>query len=309
MTIAIQTKEIRKDFKDKTAVQGVSLTINEGEIFAILGPNGAGKSTLLRMLSTLTQISSGSAMIFGHDVASESAAVRETIGLTGQAATVDENLTALENLTIFGRLNGLSKKAAKARGIELLEQFSLMSAAHKQLKAFSGGMRRRLDLAVSLIARPKLVFLDEPTTGLDPRTRGEMWTTIRELVAQGSTLLLTTQYLEEADQLADRIAIIDQGKLIAQGSPDELKETLAATLFELSLENAEDLPAAQELIASKLQVEANLLPEQNTLSLPMKDTQAMTSLLNAFEQAKIRLTTFSVRKPSLDEVFLEVTGK
>ena len=308
MTIAIQTQNIRKDFKGKTAVKGISLTVNEGEIFAILGPNGAGKSTLLRMLSTLTSISSGSASIFGHNVATNSASVRQIIGLTGQDATVDENLTALENLTIFGRLNGLNKKAAKARGIELLEQFSLSSAAHKQLKTFSGGMKRRLDLAVSLIARPKLVFLDEPTTGLDPRTRGEMWTTIRELVANGSTLLLTTQYLEEADQLADRIAIIDHGKLIAEGTPNELKETLAPTLFELSLEDSKDIPDAQSLITSKFGLEANMLPEQNTLSLPMKNTSAMTDLLTTFEEAHIRLASFSVRKPTLDEVFLEVTG-
>ncbi|MCL2112455.1 MAG: ATP-binding cassette domain-containing protein [Streptococcaceae bacterium] len=308
MTIAIQTQNIRKDFKGKTAVKGISLTVNEGEIFAILGPNGAGKSTLLRMLSTLTSISSGSASIFGHNVATNGASVRQIIGLTGQDATVDENLTALENLTIFGRLNGLNKKAAKARGIELLEQFSLSSAAHKQLKTFSGGMKRRLDLAVSLIARPKLVFLDEPTTGLDPRTRGEMWTTIRELVANGSTLLLTTQYLEEADQLADKIAIIDRGKLIAEGTPNELKETLAPTLFELSLEDSKDIPDAQSLITSKFGLEANMLPEQNTLSLPMKNTSAMTDLLTTFEEAHIRLASFSVRKPTLDEVFLEVTG-
>ena len=309
MTIAIQTTNISKQFKDKLAVNKVNLTIKEGEIFAILGPNGAGKSTLLRMLSTLTPISSGSATIFGIDVQKKPQDIRRLIGLTGQAATVDESLSATENLVIFGRLNGLSKSKAKVRANELLEQFSLQDAAHKKLKDFSGGMRRRLDLAISLIARPKLIFLDEPTTGLDPRTRGEMWDTIRQLVANGSTLLLTTQYLEEADQLANRIAIIDQGQLIAEGSADELKATLGKGKFELSFVNSNEISKAQELIQTEFGLSATLLPEQSKISISLEDTRTMSQILNRLDQSAIALSHFATRQPTLDEVFLSVTGK
>lgn len=309
MTIAIQTTNISKQFKDKMAVDNINLRINEGEIFAILGPNGAGKSTLLRMLATLTPITAGSATIFGQDVEKKPQQVRQLIGLTGQAATVDESLTATENLVIFGRLNGLRKSQAKGRTNELLKQFSLQEAAHQKLKDFSGGMRRRLDLAISLIARPKLIFLDEPTTGLDPRTRGEMWDTIRQLVANGSTLLLTTQYLEEADQLADRIAIIDQGKLIAEGTAAELKATLGMGQFELSFADKAALPAAQTLIQSQFGLTAKRLSEQRTLAVSLENTRTMAQILNQLDQAGILLSHFATRQATLDEVFLAVTGK
>ena len=212
--LAIQVKGLTKIFKGKKAVDHVDLTIQKGEVFAILGPNGAGKTTTVRMMSTLLKADGGTIEIFGHDARKEAAEVRKHIGLTGQYASVDEDLTAWENLMIFTALNGLNKQEAKAKATQLLEDFTLLEAKDKQIKNFSGGMRRRLDLAVSLIANPPLVFLDEPTTGLDPRTREQMWDVIREMIAKGTTVLLTTQYLEEADQLADHIALIDKGKLV-----------------------------------------------------------------------------------------------
>ncbi|KKW74253.1 daunorubicin resistance ABC transporter, ATP-binding protein [Lactococcus cremoris] len=283
--------------------------VHQGEIFGILGPNGAGKTTFLRMLATLTKVTSGSASIFGNDLTKDGAKVRNFIGLTGQYASVDEELTGMENMIIFGQLNGLSKKEAKKRGLELLKQFSLTEAKDKSISAFSGGMRRRLDLAVSLITKPPLIFLDEPTTGLDPRTRGEMWKTIRELVKGGSTIVLTTQYLDEADQLADRIAIIDHGSVIAQGTPSELKNILGETTFELSLIKSSQIKQAKEMIEQKFNIEVIVLPEFATLSIKVTDTKIMTQILLLLETEHIAINEFETRKPTLDEVFLELTGK
>ncbi len=279
------------------------------KFFGILGPNGAGKTTFLRMLATLTKVTSGSASIFGNDLTKDGAKVRNFIGLTGQYASVDEELTGMENMIIFGQLNGLSKKEAKKRGLELLKQFSLTEAKDKSISAFSGGMRRRLDLAVSLITKPPLIFLDEPTTGLDPRTRGEMWKTIRELVKGGSTIVLTTQYLDEADQLADRIAIIDHGSVIAQGTPSELKNILGETTFELSLIESSQIKQAKEMIEQKFNIEVIVLPEFATLSIKVTDTKIMTQILLLLETEHIAINEFETRKPTLDEVFLELTGK
>ncbi|MGO2645730.1 MAG: ATP-binding cassette domain-containing protein [Lactococcus cremoris] len=309
MALAITTTNLVKNFDGKNAVNGISLDVHQGEIFGILGPNGAGKTTFLRMLATLTKVTSGSASIFGNDLTKDGAKVRNFIGLTGQYASVDEELTGMENMIIFGQLNGLSKKEAKKRGLELLKQFSLTEAKDKSISAFSGGMRRRLDLAVSLITKPPHIFLDEPTTGLDPRTRGEMWKTIRELVKGGSTIVLTTQYLDEADQLADRIAIIDHGSVIAQGTPSELKNILGETTFELSLIKSSQIKQAKEMIEQKFNIEVIVLPEFATLSIKVTDTKIMTQILLLLETDHIAINEFETRKPTLDEVFLELTGK
>ena len=309
MALAISTTNLVKNFDGKNAVNGISLDVHQGEIFGILGPNGAGKTTFLRMLATLTKVTSGSASIFGNDLTKDGAKVRNFIGLTGQYASVDEELTGMENMIIFGQLNGLSKKEAQKRVLELLKQFSLTEAKDKSISAFSGGMRRRLDLAVSLITKPPLIFLDEPTTGLDPRTRGEMWKTIRELVKGGSTIVLTTQYLDEADQLADRIAIIDHGSVIAQGTPSELKNILGETTFELSLIKSSQIKQAKEMIEQKFNIEVIVLPEFATLSIKVTDTKIMTQILLLLETEHIAINEFETRKPTLDEVFLELTGK
>ena len=240
---AVEINGLTKTFGQQTAVDQVSFNIKRGEVFGLLGPNGAGKTTTLRMMTTLLQPTSGDIKIFGHDVKTESQTVRSLFGLTGQYASVDEDISARENLMIFSRLNGLSRQEAKARTAELLEEFSLVNSADKAISNFSGGMRRRLDLAVSLITRPALIFLDEPTTGLDPRTRTQMWATIRQLVAAGSTIVLTTQYLEEADELADRIAVIDHGKLVSIGTPAELKAQVGGA--KLRVEVVDDAQAEQ----------------------------------------------------------------
>jgi ABC-2 type transport system ATP-binding protein len=234
--VAIEVIDIEKTFGDNKAVDGISLTIPAGGIYCILGPNGAGKTTLINILATLSKPTGGVAKIFGYDVVKDAVIVRQLIGVTGQYATVDEDLTATENLVLFGRLLGLSRKDAKKKAAQLLKEFGLTEAANRPLNKFSGGMRRRLDLASSLISQPPLVFLDEPTTGLDPRTRNQMWETIRRMVKTGSTILMTTQYLDEADQLADQIAIVDHGKVIAEGTPTKLKEQVGVkTLDEVFL--------------------------------------------------------------------------
>src|SRR6478672_10160015 len=228
---AVEAHGLVKIFGGNRAVDHVDLSVRTGSVYGLLGPNGAGKTTAIRMLATLLRPDGGSARIFGHDIVREAHIVRQLIGVTGQYASVDETLSGSENLYLFSRLNGLSRKAAKAKSAALLEEFGLADAAKRPLKQFSGGMRRRLDLAASLISQPPLIFLDEPTTGLDPRTRNQMWATIRRLVEKGSTILLTTQYLEEADQLADRIAVIDHGHVVAEGTPNELKKSIGdATL-------------------------------------------------------------------------------
>ncbi|SDD32289.1 ABC-2 type transport system ATP-binding protein [Sanguibacter gelidistatuariae] len=306
--LAVHTEDLVKTFGETRAVDNICLDVAEGEIFGVLGPNGAGKTTVLRMLATLLDIDSGVAQIFGVDVARSPHVVRQLIGLTGQYASVDEGLTALENLRLFGRLQGLSRAQARSTADDLLTQFALEEAANKPLAKFSGGMRRRLDLAASLITRPPLIFLDEPTTGLDPRTRGQMWTTIRSLVADGATVLLTTQYLDEADQLADRIAVIDHGRTVAEGTPDELKSSVGVSTLQLDVASAVQGAEAARVIEAVLGTEVHLAPEQGRITVPLPAADKAGDVLVALRAASISVASLQVSKPSLDEVFLALTG-
>lgn len=306
--LAIEVKGLQKVFGDNKAVDGIDLEVPSGMIYGVLGPNGAGKTTTINMLATLLGPDAGTAKIFGHDVVKEPQIVRQLIGVTGQYASVDDKLSAVENLVIFGRLLGLSRKEAKAKANELLEEFGLTDAAKRPLAKFSGGMRRRLDLAASLIAQPPLIFLDEPTTGLDPRTRNQMWDTIRRLVKSGSTILLTTQYLEEADQLADRIAVIDKGRVVAEGTPNELKRSIGAATLQLQISSEAHIAEARSIIEKVLGVKTQN-PEPKLITAPMKDPDTVTDLLVALKKSSIKLDEVSVQKPSLDEVFFAITGK
>ncbi|MGO4255139.1 ATP-binding cassette domain-containing protein [Marmoricola sp. RAF53] len=310
---AVQAHGLVKTFgsgpdKHFRAVDGIDLTVGQGEIFGVLGPNGAGKTTMLKMLATLLTIDGGNAEIFGVDVAREPHRIRQLLGVTGQYASVDENLTATENLWLFGRLQGVSGKEAKAIAARLLEQFALQEAADKPISQFSGGMRRRLDLAASLITRPPLIFLDEPTTGLDPRTRGQMWDTIRALVSDGSTILLTTQYLDEADQLADRIAVIDRGVKVAEGTPDELKASVGSSTLQLQLTVGSDQDLAMDVVRRVLGESPVLTPESGRMQVALAEADRAADVLIGLRQADISITSVSVDKPTLDEVFLALTG-
>ena len=306
--LAIEAEGLVKQFGDNRAVDGVDLNVPTGSIYGVLGPNGAGKTTTIRMLATLLKLDAGSARIFGHDVKKEPQIVRQLIGVTGQYASVDETLSATENLVVFSLLLGFSRADARKKAKELLEEFDLTEAANRPLAKFSGGMRRRLDLAVSLIAQPPLIFLDEPTTGLDPRTRNQMWNTIHQLISRGSTVLLTTQYLDEADQLADRIAVIDRGRVIAEGTPGELKASIGNATLELKLVDKNTGEEAKRIIYRFLGVEANL-SKQGIITAPMSDPEQVTDILLALRNAGVTLAEMSVKTPTLDEVFLAITGQ
>ncbi|KRK80154.1 ATP-binding cassette domain-containing protein [Companilactobacillus nodensis] len=302
---AIEVNHLTKEFGNKTAVDDISFDVKQGEVFGLLGPNGAGKTTTLRMITTLLKSSGGSVKIFGHDTAKEGRLARSMFGLTGQYASVDEDISARENLMIFARLNGLSRAASKQRTQELLTEFSLVNSADKSLKDFSGGMRRRLDLAVSLITRPALIFLDEPTTGLDPRTRTQMWETIRKLVAQGSTIVLTTQYLDEADQLADRIAVIDHGKLVKIGTPEELKKQIGGTKLNFTIDKAAQMTIAVQLMTKQLGESINQTGQR--LSAVLNNISQLAPLLDTLQRSKIAISDLTVQEPSLDDVFMNLT--
>ena len=306
---AVEAHGLVKIFGGNRAVDRVDLSVRTGSVYGLLGPNGAGKTTAIRMLATLLRPDGGSARIFGHDIVREAHIVRQLIGVTGQYASVDETLSATENLYLFSRLNGLSRKEAKAKSAALLEEFGLTDAAKRPLKQFSGGMRRRLDLAASLISQPPLIFLDEPTTGLDPRTRAQMWETIRRLVASGSTILLTTQYLDEADQLADRIAVIDRGVVVAEGTADELKATVGNSSLQLAIADPAQLARAREIVEQVLQVNATVSPEARQINAPMTSPDTVTDLLVRLREEGIAVAELSVQKPTLDEVFLTITGR
>ena len=306
--LAVEATGLVKKFGDVRAVDGIDLEIHRGQVFGVLGPNGAGKTTMLKMLATLLPIDGGTAHIFGVDVAATPHQVRQLVGVTGQYASVDENLTGRENLFLFGRLLGLSRKQAHETADELLASFGLSEAADRQIEGFSGGMRRRLDLAASLIRRPPLIFLDEPTTGLDPRTRGQMWETIRKLVRDGATVLLTTQYLDEADQLADRIAVIDRGTKVAEGTPDELKAGGGNSTLHVRLTDRERTAEAAALVERVLGEQPVLTPEAGGLNIALVDANRAADVLIAFREVKLGISTASVRQPTLDEVFLALTG-
>jgi ABC-2 type transport system ATP-binding protein len=303
---AVSVEAVRKRFGDTDALAGVDLTVAQGEVLGLLGPNGAGKTTLVRVLATLLPPSEGSARIFGHDVVRQAATVRRLIGLTGQYAAVDELLTGRENLRMFGELFHLPVPQARRRADELLERFELTEAADRPARTYSGGMRRRLDLASSLLVDPQLLFLDEPTTGLDPRSRNAIWEITRELVAEGTTLLLTTQYLEEADQLADRIAVIDHGRIIAQGTGDQLKAQVGGQVVDIALVDEAAVVRALELLP-----EAERATEARAVRVPVTDDAALEQLATIarlLADHDLPVRDLGLRRPTLDDVFLELTG-
>lgn len=306
---AFEAKNVYKTFgKEVKALAGVSIEAEEGKIFGLLGPNGAGKTTLVNMWATLSQPDKGTLKVLGVDVQKNPDEVRRMIGLAGQYAAVDEFLTGYENLYMVGRLYRLSHKEAKARATDTLERLKLTDAAKRQVKTYSGGMRRRLDLGASLVGHPKVLFLDEPTTGLDPRTRQDLWGIIRDLVADGTSILLTTQYLEEADELADKIAIIDRGKIIAEGTSSQLKAKLGGDVVEFSVDNESKVEAALE-VAKKFSSKKPSA-DGNAISMPAKDgSKSLLEVVRALDAAKISVESIALHRPSLDDVFLTLTGK
>lgn len=304
---SITINGLKKSYGSNEVLKGINLKVKHGTILGLLGPNGAGKTTTVRILSTLLNYDSGDVMVAGFNVKQQASKVRESIGLTGQSAAVDDLLTGRENLVMMGRLYRLTKKSANARAQELLEQFDLTDAADRPAKTYSGGMRRRLDLAVSLIATPPIIFLDEPTTGLDPRSRLAMWTVINQLKDSGTTILLTTQYLEEADQLADEIVVIDDGKVIAQGTAKELKSKIGKDRLELTFTNQKTLKDAVKILG----LGANdVMDKELRLSIAIKDTNKdVRQTLDKLAKANIKISSMDIHKPTLDDVFLSVTGK
>ena len=304
---AVEAIELVKHFGETVAVDGVSFSVPQGSVMGMLGPNGAGKTTTVRMLTTLSRPTSGTGRVAGHDVVQEPDAVRRSMGLTGQAATVDELLTARENLWLIGRLSGLPKSYIRPHGDELLERFSLTEAADRIVKTYSGGMRRRLDLAVSLIAAPPVLFLDEPTTGLDPRSRNDLWDVLRGLVADGTTLLLTTQYLEEADQLCDDIVVIDKGRVIAHGTPTQLKDQSGRASVVLTVSYASDLAQAEHLLR-ECTGEVYVEHGARRLTSPADGLADMTHIGQVFTDSGIAVDDLGLKRPSLDDVFLALTG-
>ncbi|WP_295810720.1 ATP-binding cassette domain-containing protein [uncultured Nitratireductor sp.] len=306
---AISVRGLAKRFGDVKALDGIDLDVPRGMIFAILGPNGAGKTTLIRLLATLARPDDGSASVMGHDLISDPQAVRGAIALTGQFASLDEDLTGRENLIMLARLWGFSGRAAKARADELLLAFELSDAAKKQVKSYSGGMRRRLDIAASLIVTPGVLFLDEPTTGLDPKARQGVWKMIRALAQSGVTILLTTQYLEEADQLAARIAVIDRGRKIAEGTSRELKSAIGSGFLHVALADNERLDEGETILERVLDASVQRSAEGAQLSVVAGSPKAANEALAALIAAGIELSDFSMGSPSLDEVFFALTGQ
>jgi ABC-2 type transport system ATP-binding protein len=313
--LAIETAGLVKTFGETRAVDGVDLSVPAGTVYGVLGPNGAGKTTTVKMLATLLRPDGGQAHVFGHDVVREADEVRGRVSLTGQYASVDEDLTGSENLVLLARLLGHGKKAARVRAAQLLEAFGLSEAAAKQVKHYSGGMRRRIDIAASILNTPDLLFLDEPTTGLDPRSRNQVWDIVRAVVAQGTTVLLTTQYLDEADQLASRIAVIDRGKVIAEGTKGELKASVGAGTVHLRLRDAQQRELAAEVLLRAL--DAHVQPDPDPLALTARlgsaagqdaAAEQAARALGELARAGVTVDNFSLGQPSLDEVFLALTG-
>ncbi|MFE5674324.1 ATP-binding cassette domain-containing protein [Streptomyces erythrochromogenes] len=305
MALAISVEGVHKRYGDKQALAGLDLEVAPGTVHAVLGPNGAGKTTAVRIMSTLLRHDEGVVRVAGHDVRTDPAAVRSRIGLLGQHAALDEELAGRQNLEMFGRLHHLGARRAGRRADELLERFGLADTGRKAVKQYSGGMRRRLDLAASLIMDPQVLFLDEPTTGLDPRGRAEVWSAVRSLVGGGTTVLLTTQYLEEADQLADRIALIDGGRVAAEGTADELKALVGSDRIVVVLRDAARLAEAARLLP-----DPTVDPDTLTLSFPVEDRMAgLARTLRTLEEAGVEAADLAVRRPTLDEVFLHLTDR
>ena len=304
---AIEAIDLVKRFGDHVAVDGVSFTVPQGTVLGLLGPNGAGKTTTVRMMTTLSEPTSGTARVAGYDVRTQPALVRSNMGLTGQAATVDELLTGRENIRMIGALYGISRRDVVRLGDELLERFSIANAADRPVKSYSGGMRRRIDLAVSLIAAPPVLFLDEPTTGLDPRSRIDLWDVLRELVSGGTTLLLTTQYLEEADQLADDIVVMDRGRIIAKGTPWQLKQQAGNASLVVTVSHADDLPAARELMA-RAGADVHVDVGARQLTAAAGGIADMTRVAGWLQDERIEVDDIGLSRPSLDDVFLSLTG-
>jgi len=308
MTLAIEAHGLTKRYGSTQALAGIDLEVQQGRVLGVLGPNGAGKTTAVRILATLLTPDAGSARVAGFDVVKQASDVRRSIGLTGQYASVDEDLTGVENLVMIGRLLDLSRPAAKQRAAELLEEFDLTDAAKRLAKTYSGGMRRRLDLAASLIGRPSVVYLDEPTTGLDPGKRDDVWDMVRTLVAKGTTVLLTTQYLEEADALANEITVIDHGRIIAHDTPQALKRQLGGQTLEVRPLQSSDLPRVRELLA-RVGTREPEQPAPDLLSVPVADDDALTRVVGELAAEGIGVSELSLRLPSLDEVFYSLTGQ
>jgi len=306
---AIETSGLIKTFGDTRALDGVDLRIREGSVYGLLGPNGAGKTTTIRILATLLTPDAGIATVLGHDVVREAATVRQKVSLTGQYASVDEDLTGTENLVLVGRLLGLSWRDARRRSAELLEAFGIAEAAGRQVQTYSGGMRRRIDIAASLVAIPEVLFLDEPTTGLDPRSRNQVWELVRRIAGEGTTVLLTTQYLDEADRLAERLAVIDHGRVIAEGTSRDLKALVGSNALHLRLASADQRSMAEELVHQILG--DGLLPVADPAELAARlQTPAQAAdVLAALTGRGVEVAEFSVGSPSLDEVFLALTGR
>jgi ABC-2 type transport system ATP-binding protein len=306
---AIEVHDLRKNYGNVEVLKGVSFQVQRGTLVALLGPNGAGKTTTIRILATLLYPNSGTAKVFGHDVMQEPDAVRRRVSMTGQFASIDDELNGQENLVLVARLLGYSWGQAKARAQELLLAFGLEDAATRLVKNFSGGMRRRLDIAASIVTAPDILFLDEPTTGLDPRSRRQVWDIIRTLVASGTTVLLTTQYLEEADQLAERVVIIDNGTVIADGTIGELKSSVGSGTLRVRLRDPQQRPDAERIVTETLGVSVYLEADQAAFSAQVSDPERVAETLTKLSQANIGVTDFALGQPSLDEVFLALTGQ
>ena len=307
--LAIETTGLEKIYGKTRAVDGVDLAIERGGVHGFLGPNGAGKTTTIRMLATLIRPDAGSARVLGYDVVHQADEVRSRVSLTGQFASVDEDLPGRENLRLLAKLYGYSNGAAAKRADELIEAFGLTEAAMRQVKKYSGGMRRRIDIAASIVVTPELLFLDEPTTGLDPRSRNEVWDVVRAMVDFGTTVLLTTQYMDEADQLADRISVIDHGKVIAEGTSSELKASVGSGILHVRVMHRADREAARAILAKELGTDVATPNDPQALTANVDDTKRVTRAISALESAKIELAQYSLGQPSLDEVFLAITGK
>jgi ABC-2 type transport system ATP-binding protein len=307
----ITAEGVTKDFGEVHALKGVDLQVPRGTVFGLLGPNGAGKTTMIRILTTLLLPSGGRATVDGYDVVKDAEELRFRIGLAGQSAAVDENLTGLENLQLVGRLYHLDKELARSRAVDVLERFDLADASDRPTKTYSGGMRRRLDLAASLVGRPDVLFLDEPTTGLDPRSRIDVWEFIRELQNEGTTLLLSTQYLEEADQLADRIAVIDHGSLIAEGTSDELKDQVGGEVLELHVENRDDTTRVVESLKGVGTGDPSVGDEDGRVRIPVggEGATALLESVRRLDETDLRLADIALHRPTLDDVFLSLTGR